>query len=406
MPAIRGLICGDEPQGRPFRRQPGRAGVRQLEATCSRWRRSAPPAPTISCAPRSGRWWSTSIRRSRTSTRRSPASTARVAAYRADYAAYYERCKRADSPGHARPERGGLSGARRRHAHLRQGQGDGAHRRRVLRQRHQRHARRVERLDLSSACPSRRPSTSSTGCSRRPSSSACRSRRAWPAGSRWSPAAPAASAGRPPTRLLRRGRLRRARRHRRRRARRGRGRACGKRYGKDVVRPVADRRHRRGRGRRRLRRDALVEFGGLDILVSNAGIASSAPIEETTLDALEPEHGHPRHRLFPRLARGLPAVPRRRGSAARSSSSPPRTASPPRPAPRPTAPPRPPKSTSPAAWRSKARRDGIRVNVVNPDAVLRGSQDLERRVEGAARRRLQDRRPTSSRSIYRAALAC
>ena len=29
--------------------------------------------------------------------------------------------------------------------------------------------------------------------------------------------------------------------------------------------------------------DLAVEFGGLDILVSNAGIASSAPIEETTL---------------------------------------------------------------------------------------------------------------------------
>src|SRR5690606_14455336 len=29
--------------------------------------------------------------------------------------------------------------------------------------------------------------------------------------------------------------------------------------------------------------DAATEFGGLDILVSNAGLASSAPIEETTL---------------------------------------------------------------------------------------------------------------------------
>ena len=61
------------------------------------------------------------------------------------------------------------------------------------------------RLDLCRACPSRRPSTSNTGCSRRPSCSACRSRRRSPAGSRWSPAAPAASAGPPPTRLLREG---------------------------------------------------------------------------------------------------------------------------------------------------------------------------------------------------------
>ena len=42
-----------------------------------------------------------------------------IADYRADYAGYYERCKRADSPGHARPQSGGLSGARRRHDHLR-----------------------------------------------------------------------------------------------------------------------------------------------------------------------------------------------------------------------------------------------------------------------------------------------
>ncbi|WP_345900265.1 bifunctional rhamnulose-1-phosphate aldolase/short-chain dehydrogenase [Martelella sp. UBA3392] len=33
--------------------------------------------------------------------------------------------------------------------------------------------------------------------------------------------------------------------------------------------------------------DTVVEFGGLDILVSNAGLASSAPVEETTLDLWE-----------------------------------------------------------------------------------------------------------------------
>ena len=143
-----------------------------------RWPRSAPPAPTISCAPRSGRWSSTSIPPTRTSTRRSPACDAALEAYRDDYAAYYERCKHADSPADARPQPGGLPGARRRHDHLRQGQGHGAHRRRVLRQRDQRDARRRRRLHLSAACPSRKPSTSNTGCSKRPSCSACRSRRA------------------------------------------------------------------------------------------------------------------------------------------------------------------------------------------------------------------------------------
>ena len=47
-----------------------------------------------------------------------------------------------------------------------------------------------------SACPSRKPSTSNTGCSRKPSCSACRSPRASPAASPSSPAAPAASARR------------------------------------------------------------------------------------------------------------------------------------------------------------------------------------------------------------------
>ena len=31
-------------------------------------------------------------------------------------------------------------------------------------------------------------------------------------------------------------------------------------------------------------RDAVLAFGGIDILVSNAGIASAAPIEDTTLE--------------------------------------------------------------------------------------------------------------------------
>ena len=48
----------------------------------------------------------------------------------------------------ARPQRGDLSGSRRRHAVFRQGQGDRAHRQRILRQRDQRHARRLRRQHL------------------------------------------------------------------------------------------------------------------------------------------------------------------------------------------------------------------------------------------------------------------
>ena len=56
MPKIRGLISEDSHKLGHFDDSRCRAGIRQLATTCARWRRSAPPAPTISCAPRSGRW--------------------------------------------------------------------------------------------------------------------------------------------------------------------------------------------------------------------------------------------------------------------------------------------------------------------------------------------------------------
>ena len=64
-----------------------------------------------------------------------------LADYRADYAAYYRTLQAPGFAADARSQRGHLSRARRRHAVLRQGQGDRPHRRGVLRQRDQRHAR-------------------------------------------------------------------------------------------------------------------------------------------------------------------------------------------------------------------------------------------------------------------------
>ena len=55
-------------------------------------------------------------------------------------------------------------------------------------------------------------------------------------------------------------------------------------FGTDEVRGVRVRRDRRSAGAARRSPTPCGEFGGLDILVSNAGIASAAPIEETTLD--------------------------------------------------------------------------------------------------------------------------
>ena len=72
-----------------------------------------------------------------------------IEAYRERYAGYYDRCKRPGSPKMRDPNPGGLPGARRGHDHFRRGQGHRAHRRRVLRQRHQRDARRGQRFQLS-----------------------------------------------------------------------------------------------------------------------------------------------------------------------------------------------------------------------------------------------------------------
>ncbi len=119
--------------------------------------------------------------------------------------------------------------------------------------------------------------------------------------------------------------------------------------------------------------EAAVEFGGLDILVSNAGIASSAPVEETTLalwsrnmDILSTGYfltSREAFRLF--RAQGIGGaivfVASKNGLAASPNAS--------------------AYCTAKAAEIHLARclalegaAAGIRVNVVNPDAVLRGSK--------------------------------
>ncbi|GEM88264.1 bifunctional rhamnulose-1-phosphate aldolase/short-chain dehydrogenase [Meiothermus granaticius] len=118
---------------------------------------------------------------------------------------------------------------------------------------------------------------------------------------------------------------------------------------------------------------AAVEFGGLDILVSNAGIASAAPIEETTLEIW--------NRNMDILAKGYFLVSREAvkllkrqglgGSVVFVASKNGLAASPNAAA----------YCTAKAAEIHLARvlalelaPDQIRVNVVNPDAVLRGSK--------------------------------
>ncbi len=123
--------------------------------------------------------------------------------------------------------------------------------------------------------------------------------------------------------------------------------------------------------------DALaVEFGGVDIVVSNAGIASSAPVEETTLDLWNRNIGilatgyflvsREAFKLLRRQGIGgsIVYVASKNGLAASPNAS--------------------AYCTAKAAEIHLARclalegaEAGIRVNVVNPDAVLRGSRIWE-----------------------------
>ncbi|MBZ9662662.1 bifunctional rhamnulose-1-phosphate aldolase/short-chain dehydrogenase [Mesorhizobium sp. ESP-6-4] len=143
-------------------------------------------------------------------------------------------------------------------------------------------------------------------------------------------------------------------------------------YGKDFVRPVridvtSEDQVASGFA------ETSVEFGGIDILVSNAGLASSAPIEETTLalwnknmDILSTGYflvSREAFRLFraQRIGGNVVFVASKNGLAASPNAS--------------------AYCTAKAAEIHLARclalegaEAQIRVNVVNPDAVLRGSK--------------------------------
>ncbi|TPE53025.1 bifunctional rhamnulose-1-phosphate aldolase/short-chain dehydrogenase [Amaricoccus solimangrovi] len=122
--------------------------------------------------------------------------------------------------------------------------------------------------------------------------------------------------------------------------------------------------------------ELAVEFGGLDILVSNAGIASSAPVEETTLELwnrnmaiLSTGYFLVSREAFRVLrAQGIGGsivfIGSKNGLAASPGASAYCTA----------------KASELHLARCLALEgapDGIRVNVVNPDAVLRGSKIWE-----------------------------
>ncbi|WP_434055969.1 MAG: bifunctional rhamnulose-1-phosphate aldolase/short-chain dehydrogenase [Roseibium sp.] len=118
---------------------------------------------------------------------------------------------------------------------------------------------------------------------------------------------------------------------------------------------------------------ASLEFGGVDVLVSNAGIASSAPIEETTLDLWNHNMSilSTGYFLVSRSAFQLMKTQGKGGAIVFIGSKNGLAASPGASA----------YCTAKASELHLARclalegaPDGIRVNVVNPDAVLRGSK--------------------------------
>ena len=151
--------------------------------------------------------------------------------------------------------------------------------------------------------------------------------------------------------------------------------ALGTRYGKDVVRTVNVNVTDEAAVARGFA-ECAVEFGGIDILVSNAGIASSAPIEDTSLalwnknmDILSTGYFLVSREAFRLMrAQGIGGavvfVSSKNGLAASPNAS--------------------AYCTAKAAEIHLARclalegaEAGIRVNTVNPDAVLRGSKIWE-----------------------------
>jgi rhamnulose-1-phosphate aldolase/alcohol dehydrogenase len=120
-------------------------------------------------------------------------------------------------------------------------------------------------------------------------------------------------------------------------------------------------------------REAVLAYGGVDIVVSNAGIASSAPIEETTVEEWDRNHAILTRGYF-LVAREAARVLREQGTGgsivfigSKNALAPGKGAS--------------AYSSAKAAELHLARclaeelgGDGIRVNTVNPDAVLEGSR--------------------------------
>ena len=249
------------------------------------WPRSAPPARTTSCAPRSGR-----MVLDLPPTRPLDEVVARLrelhAEYREQYAAYYQRHATPDSP----PMRGAGPGhrarPRRRHVQLRSQQADRAGGRRVLRQRHQRDARRAVGLAVRTDPGVGEVPHRVLGAGGGEAAHACRNPSRWRRGSRSSPAAAPASAGRSPSRLAAEGACVVVADRDARRRREGRGRTRRRptsRYRSPSTSPT------RRRWSPRIAATVLA-FGGVDLVVNNAGLSISKALLETSAQDWDVQH--------------------------------------------------------------------------------------------------------------------
>lgn len=113
------------------------------------------------------------------------------------------------------------------------------------------------------------------------------------------------------------------------------------------------------------------EFGGLDILVANAGLASSAPVEDTTVEMWRRNYGVLAEGYFLTARAAFPLLKKQGGSIVFIGSKNALSAT--------------PNASAYASAKAAAVHlarclalegapFGIRVNVVNPDAVIRGSR--------------------------------